>query len=306
MPTIVERRHHPIPRTQARMTVGVATLFALLIVPGASEARRNAFCSETARLQYAACLNEVKDDRLALKAVCVNTEDDDDRADCLEEIKEARGEGNDPARGSTGTRSTARSSSGEDTRSWPCVWPSRRPRHKRRACTGWVAAWPRGRADAGDLDYISTRAPWTVASHTQHECSGCCARLGVAAWGMRTGAVALLARMCGAGGVLRAVQASVTGTRARLLHAQPQWSALLSRAHAAIGAAAACDASRWCPSNTRVSCGSADGAGPAGRTGLRRRTRSSARHWTCVAHAHSGGRMSVVRRYQCVTAGVKQ
>jgi len=76
----------------------IATLVLLLAAPGASEGGRNQFCSNTARAQYVACLNEVKDDRLTLKAICINTEDDEDRAECLDEFIEARASGNEECR----------------------------------------------------------------------------------------------------------------------------------------------------------------------------------------------------------------
>ncbi len=78
-------------------TIGylIAALVFLLALPEASEARRNQFCSATARAQFVACQSEVKDDRLEIKAVCINTEDDEERAECLDEVKEARASGNE-------------------------------------------------------------------------------------------------------------------------------------------------------------------------------------------------------------------
>jgi hypothetical protein len=43
------------------------------------------FCSETARLQYAACRHEGHDDNLTALAICLNFEDEEERSECQDE-----------------------------------------------------------------------------------------------------------------------------------------------------------------------------------------------------------------------------
>jgi hypothetical protein len=76
------------------LTLGL-TASVLLASSDAGEAARKRFCSDTARAQYVACQNEVKDDRLTQKALCINLGDDEERAECLDEYKAARAEGNE-------------------------------------------------------------------------------------------------------------------------------------------------------------------------------------------------------------------
>ncbi|MEN8158518.1 MAG: hypothetical protein ABFS41_00440 [Myxococcota bacterium] len=68
---------------------GVLAVAILGIAAGPSAARAGV-CSDTARLQFAACKAEVKDDDLAARAICLNTADDEEREECLDEAAEAR------------------------------------------------------------------------------------------------------------------------------------------------------------------------------------------------------------------------
>lgn len=97
MITINGTNSHTTTRAHAPTALAIAALALLLAAPGASEAR-DRFCSDTARAQYVACQNEAKDDRLTLKAICINTEDDEERAECLDEFKESRTDGNEECR----------------------------------------------------------------------------------------------------------------------------------------------------------------------------------------------------------------
>lgn len=79
------------------LSLGAAAAL-LLAAAGTGEAAPRRFCSATARVQYAACQHEVKDDLLVEKAICVNVTDDDARDECLEELEATRTESNEECR----------------------------------------------------------------------------------------------------------------------------------------------------------------------------------------------------------------
>ena len=78
----------------------LTTVFALGIVLGVwpgmahgdSDEDGGRFCSRTARLAFAACGNEVQDDSLVAKAICVNITDEQERKDCIREAMTTRNE----------------------------------------------------------------------------------------------------------------------------------------------------------------------------------------------------------------------
>jgi len=66
-----------------------AAMLVVLVATSESRAARD-FCSDTARTLFAACKEEVADDALVQKAICINVSDADQRAQCLDELKAAR------------------------------------------------------------------------------------------------------------------------------------------------------------------------------------------------------------------------
>ncbi len=57
--------------------------------------RRPGFCSQTAKVVFKACRNEVKDDFLIAIGNCINVSDADERKECKTEAREEKEEGND-------------------------------------------------------------------------------------------------------------------------------------------------------------------------------------------------------------------
>jgi len=72
------------------VTLGIVT--ALLALADASAADRSKFCSDTARLQLAACQHEVDDDNFKQKAICINIAAGAEREACLDDGKATRKE----------------------------------------------------------------------------------------------------------------------------------------------------------------------------------------------------------------------
>lgn len=70
----------------------ILLITAGLLLTAVQPALADGTCSATARAQYLACKNEVKDDYWEAYAVCLNLLDDDEREECMEEAGEERGE----------------------------------------------------------------------------------------------------------------------------------------------------------------------------------------------------------------------
>ena len=81
-----------------RGAVGGIALALVLVLAGASDARRPRACSLTARAQFAACQNDLKDDKFEGKAICLNLADKDERRECIDELKVAAGEAREECR----------------------------------------------------------------------------------------------------------------------------------------------------------------------------------------------------------------
>jgi len=65
----------------------IVTLLTLCSLTGAAQARKQTFCSDTARTLFAACKAGVVDDALVRKAVCINVLDPVQHADCRAQAK---------------------------------------------------------------------------------------------------------------------------------------------------------------------------------------------------------------------------
>src|SRR3972149_3676124 len=91
------------PRYGASGTVAsaLAMLFALA---GTGEARRENFCSQTARTLFAACKAEATDDILVRKAICINISDSEEREKCFDDSKTEAEETKDLCREQRGGR----------------------------------------------------------------------------------------------------------------------------------------------------------------------------------------------------------
>jgi hypothetical protein len=96
-----------------QLSFGIAAVMVLGFADP-SEGRRNSFCTETARAQYVACQNEVKDDRMVMKAICINISDETAREECLEEFDAAREEGNQDCKDQRDARRDLCDELGED------------------------------------------------------------------------------------------------------------------------------------------------------------------------------------------------
>ncbi|MEW6209273.1 MAG: hypothetical protein AB1631_12955 [Acidobacteriota bacterium] len=85
-------------RVFAQLTLGSAIAMALALVGNSEDVsteshRRSDFCSQTARALYDACKAEVSDDGFRNKAVCINISNEEERAECFEEMEEEMEEG---------------------------------------------------------------------------------------------------------------------------------------------------------------------------------------------------------------------
>ena len=85
------------PKIRSIHTVVLAAAL-LIAATGATANAAERFCSATASSQLSACRSEIRDDFYEAKAICTNVSDDGERAECLADASDERGEGSDHCR----------------------------------------------------------------------------------------------------------------------------------------------------------------------------------------------------------------
>jgi len=105
-----------------QLSSAVVTAFALCLIlavqpvlaHGDRDDDEGGVCSQTTRLAFAACGNEVQDDFLVATAICVNISDRQDRRECLREAKNTRFEELEGCREQRDARDEVCAAIGED------------------------------------------------------------------------------------------------------------------------------------------------------------------------------------------------
>lgn len=101
-------------RARRGLATAVSIGFVLGATPASGDDGQPRFCSATATAQFAACLNEVRDDLFTARAVCVNVVDGEEREECVRDAEAERGEGNQLCREQYRARRELCAALGED------------------------------------------------------------------------------------------------------------------------------------------------------------------------------------------------